>query len=124
MSDSPVAILFDSDGNPIGTALDNGIYRLLVESKTQIPSQATRSYVNASTSDTLILNSNSNRIKVIIYNESDSPLHIGYGSDPVGLLDFTLIISSQSEKELPIFTGEIRGIWQAEGGTAYITEMT
>lgn len=124
MGDSPAAILFDINGNPVGTVLDGSIYRLKVDSRRTVALTAVRSSVDASTSDTLLLSSNANRLSAIIYNESDSPLHIGFGNVAVSLINYTLVIPSNSELELPTFAGEIRGIWQSSGGAARITEMT
>jgi len=117
MSDSPAAILFDVTGTAIGTVVDGASVRLKVDARKSIALNAVRTSVPASDTDILLLDSNVSRLSCIIYNESDSPLHIGFGSTPVTLEDFTLIISGQSERELPAFSGIIRGIWQTNSVT-------
>jgi len=122
-NDSSASILFDTEGHPIGTILDGSIYRLKVDARKTVSLVATRTSVASATVDTLLLISNSSRISAIMYNESDSPLHIGFGTTPVTLENYTIIISAQSDRELPVFAGEIRGIWQADSGFVRITEM-
>ena len=125
MSDSPAAILFDVQGNPIKVILDAGEYRLGVESRNKCSTIATRTSVNSTASDTLILAANPDRLGLILYNNSNSPLHIGFGSTPASLTDFTLIISAQTIQDtFHDWCGEIRGIWEAANGVVYITELT
>lgn len=86
---------------------------------------AVRTTVDSVTSDTLLIAANPARKGLFIYNNSDSPLHVGLGTTPVSLTDGTLIISSHSGWNIPFnFTGEIRGIWEAATGDARITELT
>lgn len=125
MSDSPAAILFDQTGHPVLVSVDGVNYRLGVESKEKSAFNATRTSVAAATSDTLLLASNANRLDVILYNDSDAQLYIGYGSSTVSITDFTIIISAHTEQVLPInFAGELRGIWASTGGFVRITEIT
>lgn len=126
MSDSPAAILFDTSGNPVGTVIDGVIYRLQVESK-EIPAlNATRTTIPSSASDVLIASSNPSRLNLIIYNNSDAPLYIGFGTTPVSENNFTLFVPSQADREISHFSfvGEIRGAWKTASGEAYITELT
>lgn len=84
---------------------------------------AVRSSVASSDSDILLVAANNNRVSVLIYNDSNSPLHIGLGTSIVTIQNFSMIISSQTEYLLPgYFLGEVRGIWQSIGGYARITE--
>jgi hypothetical protein len=124
MSDSPAVILFDVNGNPVTTIADGDGFRLKVDARKTISLVATRTSVNAAESDTLLLASNPNRISAIMYNDSDSSLYVGFGSAPVTLENYTITISAQSDRELPVFAGEIRGIWQSVSGAVRITEMT
>jgi len=86
---------------------------------------AARTSVAASVSDTLLVAANASRQALIIYNQSDSPLYVGYGVSAVSTSSFTLIVSANAEKELPGgFTGQIRGIWTVATGNARITEIS
>lgn len=87
---------------------------------------ASLSSVNDTASNATILSSNSSRKGVIIDNNSTQELKIKYGS--------TASATSYSVRippgwlwtmPWPIYTGQIDGIWGADGsGAAYITELT
>lgn len=125
MSESPAAILFDTTGNAVTISLDGVAYRLKVDAKETRATNAARTSVVASISDTLILAANTARLGVVIYNDSDAPLLIGFGTAVVTTTNFTLWIPARSNHELSnTFIGELRGIWEAASGSAYITEMT
>src|SRR5262245_35440615 len=92
----------------------------------EFSSSATRTSVDESVDDTLLLAANPDRKGVIIQNESNSPLFVGYGTATVTAQDYTFVIPAQIPKEFAFgFTGMIRGKWQsASGGHARITELT
>lgn len=93
---------------------------------------ATRSSVNDNNIDTQLLVANANRKMAVIVNDSDQDLYVGLGSGAVSTVDYSYFLpkssggqKSQLELPLPVFTGEIRGIWAANStGAARITELT
>lgn len=130
-ADSPASILFDQNGNPVSVVYDGTYYRIKVDAKidtvviVNITATATRTTVEATTSDVLLLVANTSRIGAFIYNNSDAALLLGLGPVPVSTSDFMNLIPAQSGFEIPFnFTGELRGIWLAATGEAYITELT
>lgn len=126
-SDSPAAIIFDELGNPVGVMFDGYVYRLQVEAKDQPTSAANRTVANASTVDTLLLPENPFRLNAFIYNASDSPMYIGFGTTPVSATSYSLQLGSQESMEIPSnFIGEVHGSWisNTPTGMAFMTEMT
>lgn len=122
---SPGVILYDAAGNPVSVVLDGSNYRLRAETKSVQSTVATRTTVVSSASDLLLLASNANRLGVIIYNNSDSPLFVGLGATTVTLTNFTFVVSANSEYDFMFnFTGQLRALWETESGEAYITELT
>ncbi len=86
---------------------------------------AVRTFVSASMTDVLLLSGNINRTNVVIYNDSNSLLYIGFGQSPVTPDDFTTSLASYTERTvLYEFKGELRGVWQSSTGVARITEIT
>lgn len=124
--ESPAVILYDRTGNPIEIFSDNGIYRLRVENRVKPSNTASRTTVQATDDDVLLLAANPNRLGVIIFNNSDSSLHVGLGTQECTPNNFSLLISAKStERDLFIhYTGPIRGCWEIATGEAYITELT
>jgi len=146
----PLVVLYDENKNPVGVVLDGAVYRLQVEAKvSNFPvvqpvsgpltnaelraspiliesaiSNAVRSSVAGVEVDTSLLPANPIRKGALIYNDSNSVLHIGLGTDEVTLNDFTFLISAGTLWQLPLgFVGEVRGIWVDSGGAARITEL-
>ena len=95
-------------------------------------SSASRTSVNDNNVDTQLLASNASRKMAIIVNDSTEDLYVGLGASAVSTTDYTYFLPrtsggqrSQMELPLPVFTGEIRGIWSANAsGAARITELT
>lgn len=93
---------------------------------------AARTSVADNNADTQLLASNASRKMAIIVNDSDQDLYVGLGAAAVSTTDYTYFLprtsggqKSQLELPLPVFSGEIRGIWSANStGSARITELT
>ena len=93
---------------------------------------ASRTSVADNNADTQLLASNTNRKMAVIVNDSTEDLYVGLGATAVSTTDYSYFLPrssggqrSQMELPLPIFTGEIRGIWSANStGAARITELT
>lgn len=85
---------------------------------------AARTVVEVSAVDTLLLVANPSRRTVFIFNDSDAPLLVGFGTTPVSTVSFTLPLSAHSGLEMPRFSGQIRGYLEVGTGPVYITEMT
>lgn len=88
-------------------------------------SSAVRTNVAGVDTDVLLLEANGNRKGALIFNDSNSILHIGLGNEAASLNSYTFMIAADTMWEIPLgFTGEIRGIWVDAGGFARITELT
>lgn len=146
MNDNPASILFDINGNAVGVSgsmalptgsigqlvagVDtSGTVRFLPILSGALPqtqgSNAIRTFVSASASDVLLLSNNTNRLSVILYNDSNALLYVGFGHSPVSTDDFTLVILAHAERGFAFgFTGELRGAWETATGVVRITEMT
>lgn len=92
----------------------------------QKASTATLSNVNDSGSNQDLLAANANRLGVMIVNDSDQDLYLKYGNAATAT-SYTAVLPAGSYWEMPkpIYTGDIDGIWAADGtGAARITELT
>lgn len=93
---------------------------------------ATRTSIADNNVDTQLLAANAGRKMAVIVNDSDQDLYVGLGGSAVSATDYSYFLprssggqKSQMELPIPVFTGEIRGIWSANStGAARITEMT
>ena len=92
--------------------------------KEVIASTATLTNVCSSTSDTSLLAANSNRLGVIIYNDSTATLYLKFGTG-ASSTSFTYYIATKTtwEMETQRYTGAINGCWSSTNGTARITEL-
>lgn len=97
-----------------------------VETTVNPYSTATRTSVNDAASDTLLLAANANRRFASVHNNSTEILYLGLGTTAVTTTNFTARLTPQALYELPVgFTGQVRGIWAADGsGAAIMTECT
>lgn len=92
-----------------------------------VPSVATRTQVNDTNTDTLLLAANLNRLGAIVVNDSSATLYLGLGATTVTSTNYTTKILPNGYFEIPFsFTGQIRGIWATDpnDGGARITELT
>jgi hypothetical protein len=80
--------------------------------------------VAASTTNTILLPSNTLRLGATIYNDASALLYVKLGVS-ASLSDFTVKLFPLSYYEVPFgYTGEIDGIWSNTGGFARIGELT
>lgn len=125
------------DGTPNGTAAivgdaANGLDVDVTRTAAPTASTAARSSVADTNVDTQLLASNAARKMAVIVNDSDQDLYVGLGAVAVSTTSFTYFLPktsggqmSQLELPVPVFTGEIRGIWAANStGSARVTELT
>lgn len=112
----------------IGSGSDNDPYILSVgvdsgftNSKS---SNATLSNVSSSASNGTLLSQNTDRIGVLIFNDSTSILYLKYGAT-ASVSSYSVRMESGSYWEMPqpIFTGQIDGIWASANGAARVTEL-
>lgn len=90
------------------------------------PTLTTRSQVNDTAADALLLAANGTRKGATIVNTSSANLFVGLGTTTVTALNFTVRLVQHSYYELPYnFVGQVRGIWASDpgDGTAVITEF-
>ena len=80
--------------------------------------------ITSSLSSSVLLYSNDNRVKVMLYNHSSAALFLKFG-DSASVSDFSVKLGSGSyyETVMPIHTGSVTGIWDAAGGSVKITEL-
>lgn len=90
-------------------------------------STSSRTQVNDSASDVILLASNSSRKGATVFNDSSALLYLGLGTTTVTSTNYSVKIFSNGYYEIPFsFTGEIRGIWATDpnDGAARVTELT
>jgi len=82
--------------------------------------------VNAATSTTTLLASNTNRVKATFYNDSTATLYLALASG-ASTTAYTVQLGPGAYYETPTdvaYTGIITGIWSATGGAVRCTELT
>ena len=82
--------------------------------------------VNAATSTTTLLASNTSRVKATFYNDSTATLYLALASG-ASTTAYTVQLGPGAYFETPtdvVYTGIITGIWSATGGAARCTELT
>lgn len=86
---------------------------------------ATVTRVNASITAVTLAAPNSSRKAMVLWNDSTATVNIRFGPS-ASMTVFTWRIGPQSgyELPLPIFIGEVSGIWDAANGAMLITEET
>jgi hypothetical protein len=155
-STSPAVVLYDGYGNPVTVVggklvIDNGSWigstAPTVGQKTSINSipvtiasdqsalpftntkaaTATISRVASSASSVQLLAANTNRLGVVVVNDSSQTLYLKFGTT-ASATDYTYKIRSQTTIEVIfssfVYTGRIDGIWAAANGAAQITEVS
>lgn len=88
-------------------------------------SSASLTSVASTPSNVQLIAGNANRKGVILVNTDANILYLKYGATATST-SFTALIPGGGYWEMPgpIFTGEIDGIWSADGsGSAFITEL-
>lgn len=89
-------------------------------------STAATTNVTASASNQTLLAANANRKRVVIYNDSTATLYLKFGTT-ASTTSYTYKLSGGDTYEspaLPVYTGQIDGIWASATGAARITEGT
>jgi hypothetical protein len=89
-------------------------------------STATLSNVAASASSTAILASNANRKRVVIHNDSTATLYLKFGAT-ASATSYTYLLyggDTYESPSMPVYTGQIDGIWASATGSARVTEFT
>lgn len=86
---------------------------------------ATISRVSGSATSVTLLAANSNRRRVVVYNESTADLYVKFGAT-ASATSYTTKLGAGDTYESPtdwIYTGVIDGIWSVATGAAQITEL-
>ena len=93
---------------------------------TNVSATATKSNVTSVATSTTLLASNANRRGFIVYNESTSILRLSFGATVASATSYSVAIPANSSYvgDVPLYTGEIRGIWVTANGAARVTEFT
>lgn len=88
----------------------------------QKASSATVTQVASSATNVTLKTSNTARVGIKIYNDSNAILYAKFGTT-ASTTSYTVQIASQGFFEDDTYTGNIDGIWAAANGNAYVTEM-
>jgi hypothetical protein len=90
-----------------------------------VAASATLSNVSSSASNVTLLAANTDRIGVLVVNDSTATLYLKYGATATSS-SYTVKMEPGSYWEMPqpIYTGIIDGIWSSANGAARITELT
>lgn len=79
--------------------------------------------VASGTTAVQLLAANPQRRGFVIENSDANRLHVYLGSGTASTTDFSFSLAQNENAERTNFTGEVRGIWAADGsGYAHITE--
>jgi hypothetical protein len=81
--------------------------------------------VGSSTSSEKFLDPNNNRVGFMVFNDSTSILYIKYGEDAASD-SYTVKVAAGGyfENSFPSYRGPVYGVWSAENGHAYVTEIS
>ncbi len=92
------------------------------------PATATRSSVADTAVAASLIASNSGRKGLVITNDSSARLFVGLGTVDPTTTNYSFVLGSGQTWEMkePIFTGQLKGIWESDpnDGAARITELT
>ena len=98
-----------------------------VTSTVPVASTATLANITAATSSTTLQAANSNRLGLVIYNDSTSVMYMKFGST-ASSTSFTHQLQAGEVWELATggcrYTGIVTGIWVSATGAARVTELT
>lgn len=111
-------LLSDSDGHLQVDVLSGG-------GSATNPGTSVVSSVNDSASNQTLLSSNGDRLGAIIFNDSTQTLYVKFGTTAT-TSDYSVKIYPDEGYALdpPVYTGQIDGIWAADGsGAARVTEL-
>lgn len=115
----------DSSGNMAGVELeaDGSLPVTVVSSSGGGATSATLSNVAGSDSSVTLLASNAARKQAIVWNDSSAILYVKYGATAAAT-DCTFQVQGGQTLifPLPIYAGQVDGIWDSATGAARITE--
>lgn len=94
-----------------------------IPTKVASASAANITNVAASTSSTLLLAANVNRMGATIFNASTAILYLKFGTG-ASINSYTTRMSANSYYEVPFnYSGVLNGAWASTNGYAYVTEL-
>ena len=105
-----------------GTAVDvSAVNPMPVVQRT---STSTLTSVTADVASTVLLVVNANRRGAYFFNDSTAQLYLAL-ADTASLIEFTVRLNpgDMYELPLPVYTGNISGIWSTVNGTVRVTEV-
>ena len=79
--------------------------------------------ISASTSAVTLMDAKLTRIAGKIFNDSTDTLYVKYGPD-ASPTDFTvkMVAGAYFEMPLPVYLGQVTGVWSGTNGAAQVTE--
>jgi hypothetical protein len=92
----------------------------------EVVDEATLSNVSDAATSAPLVEANSSRKGLLVFNDSDQALYLKYG-DNASSTSFTVKIAAGGYWEMPkpIYRGRIAGVWAANSsGAARVTELT
>lgn len=107
------------------TALATSDARLANLEDTLTADAATLSNVASSATNVTVAASNANRRGLMLHNDSTAILYLKFGAT-ASTTSFSVKIAADSyyEMSMPVYQGQIDGIWASANGAARITELT
>jgi hypothetical protein len=90
------------------------------------PSTGTHSNVASSASSVTVLAANANRKMATFFNDSLASCFLKLDASAASAASFTIKLAPGSYYELPgpVYTGEVRGIWQSADGAMRVVDLT
>lgn len=81
--------------------------------------------VASSATNVMLLAANTNRRQAIVFNDSTSVLYVKLGTVAAATsYSYQVPAGGYLELPVPVYTGQIDGIWSTANGTAMVTELT
>jgi hypothetical protein len=79
--------------------------------------------IDSTTASQKLLSANSNRKGVTIENSDANRLHVLMDSGTASTTNYSFSLAQNDSAVLQFYTGELNGIWAADGsGSAFVTE--
>lgn len=87
---------------------------------------ATVTSVSASATSITILASNASRKGAMLFNDSNQTLYLLFGSGVASASNYSVRIPSNSyfDLDMPVYTGQLNGLWNSANGSVKVTELT
>jgi hypothetical protein len=85
----------------------------------------TLSSVSGATASTTLLSANANRKGALFFNDSTASLFLGFTAGAVSQVSYTVKIGPGALFEIPVplYTGQVNGIWDNATGAVRVTEL-